>query len=96
MIGLVTFSIFYMLYNEVFFNDSNISQKLNVSLNTYKNSSVFYRVVGDSSTKNLGPKFVAISKKNQANVNVTSSNNTLISGKINLINVSFSFIIKII
>lgn len=71
-----------MLYNEVFSTNSDISQKLNASLSTYKNSSVYYRVVGDDFTKNLGSKFITISENNQANVNLTSSN-TIISGKIN-------------
>jgi len=63
-------------------NQSVVSQGLNMSLSTYKNSEVYYRA-GDTSSGNLEPLFVAISKKNKATVNETSSKNNIINGKMN-------------
>jgi len=60
------------------------SQGLNVSLSTYKDSSVYYRA-GDKSSENLEPIFAAISKSNKATVNETSSESNIINGKINII-----------
>lgn len=60
------------------------SQGLNISLSTYKDSSVYYRA-GDKSSENLEPIFVAISKSNKATVNETSSESNIINGKINII-----------
>lgn len=63
------------------FNDSAMSHGLNLSLSTYEDSSVYYRA-GDKSFKNLEPKFVAISEKNQATVKEAPLENNIISGKI--------------
>lgn len=54
---------------------------LNISLSTYKGSSVYYRA-GDTSLDNLEPSFVDISKKNKAAVKETSSKNNIINGKV--------------
>ncbi|XP_026811930.1 ATP-binding cassette sub-family A member 3-like isoform X2 [Rhopalosiphum maidis] len=59
-------------------NQSVVSQALNISLSTYKDSSVYYRA-GDNSSENLEPMFVAISKLNKATVNETSSENNIIN-----------------
>lgn len=75
MLGLLVMRTTYKL-----FNDSAISQGLNMSLSTYKDSSVYYRA-GDKSYKNLKPKFVAISKKNQATIKEASPENNIINGK---------------
>jgi len=66
-------------------NQTVVSQGLNISLSTYKDSSVYYRA-GDNSPENLEPTFVALSKTNKATVNETSSENNIISGKIYFIN----------
>lgn len=60
---------------------ADTSPPLNLSLNTYKGSSVYYRA-GDNSYQNLEPTFVTISKNNQANVGETSSKNNIINGEI--------------
>jgi len=62
-------------------NQFDVSKGLKMSLSTYKDSSVYYRA-GDKSSENLEPTFVAISKKNKATVNETSSENNIIDGKI--------------
>lgn len=63
------------------FDNSEVSQGLNLSLSTYKDSSVYYRV-GDYSSQNLEPYFVDISKKNQATVSEASPKNYIINGKL--------------
>jgi len=60
------------------------SQGLNISLSSYTDSSVYYRA-GDTSSENLEPIFVAISKSNKATVHETSSESNIINGKINII-----------
>jgi len=65
-------------------NQNIVSQGLNISLSTYKDSSVYYRA-GDDSPENLEPTFVAISKANKATVNEVSSKNNIINGNINII-----------
>jgi len=62
-------------------NVSQISQKILLSLSTYKDSSVYYRA-GDNSPENLESTFVRISKDNQATVNEASSKNYIINGTI--------------
>jgi len=64
-------------------NDPSVSKGLNISLSTYDNSIVYYRA-GDNYPENLESTFVAISKKNKATVNETSSENNIINGKINI------------
>lgn len=59
---------------------SGISEKILLSLSTYKDSSVYYRA-GDNSFENLEPIFVNISKENHAIVNEASSENYIINGK---------------
>lgn len=54
------------------------SQGLNISLSSYKDSSVYYRA-GDKSSENLEPIFVAISKSNKATVHETSSESNIIN-----------------
>lgn len=68
---------------------------MNLSLSSYKDTDVYYRA-GDNSSKNLEPKFVAISKKNKANVNEASSTNNITNGKIiDYRTIYFIFSIKI-
>lgn len=64
--------------NELFKTSGPI-KGLDMSLNTYEGSSVYYRA-GDNSSSNLEPKFVALSKKNQATVTEAPSNNYIING----------------
>lgn len=61
---------------------SVVSKSLEISLSTYKDSSVYYRA-GDNFPENLKPIFVAISKTNKATVNEISSENNIINGNIN-------------
>lgn len=79
MLGVMVMKSTYKL-----FSDSATPPGLNVSLSTYKDSSVYYRA-GDKSFKNLEPKFVAISKTNQATVNEALPENNIITGKIHKI-----------
>jgi len=76
--------LFFIKSTNILVNQSVVSQALNISLSTYKDSSVYYRV-GDNSSENLEPIFVAISKLNKATVNEISSGNNIINGKINII-----------
>lgn len=68
-----------MKLNNSLLNISNGGPIVNVSLKTYKDISVYYRV-GDNSSENLGSTFVAISKKNQVTVNEVSSENNIVNG----------------
>lgn len=81
-IGPILLGLLVMKSTNFIINQSVVSQGLNMSLSTYKDSNVYYRA-GDNSFENLEPLFVAISKKNQATVNETSSENNIINGKIN-------------
>lgn len=81
MIGPILVSILVIRLTYHVFSDSATPGKLNVLLNIYKDSSVYYRI-GDNSFKNLEPKFVVLSKKNQATVIETSPSNNIISGKV--------------
>lgn len=65
--------------NELF-NSSSIPQRLNLSLSTYEDSSVYYRA-GDHFFKNLEPNFVVLSKNNKATVKEASQNSNIINGK---------------
>lgn len=69
-----------MLSTNSLFGGSENPQALNMSLSTYKDSSVYYRA-GDTSFKNLNPNFINISIKNQATVSEASQNSYIINGK---------------
>lgn len=69
-----------MLSTNSLFGGSENPQALDMSLSTYKDSSVYYRA-GDNSFENLKPNFVSISIKNQATVNEASQNSYIINGK---------------
>lgn len=84
MIVPVILAVLVMNSTYELFSDDVASREFNVTLSTYKESSVYYRI-GDNSLKNLGPKFIDISKKNQAIVNVASPKSYIINGKIRLI-----------
>ncbi|KAL5235297.1 hypothetical protein ACI65C_002707 [Semiaphis heraclei] len=77
-IGPILLGLLVMKSTNFIINQSVVSQGLNMSLSTYKDSNVYYRA-GDNSFENLEPLFVAISKKNQATVNETSSENNIIN-----------------
>jgi len=81
-LGSIFFGILTVKSTSDLFNYSDIPPSLDITLSIYKDCSVFYRA-GDNSTKNLEPKFVAISKKNQCIVSQTPSTSNIINGKIN-------------
>ncbi|XP_060852919.1 phospholipid-transporting ATPase ABCA3-like isoform X2 [Rhopalosiphum padi] len=77
-IGPILLGLLIIKSTSYLVNQSVVSQALNISLSTYKDSSVYYRA-GDNSSENLEPMFVAISKLNKATVNETSSENNIIN-----------------
>lgn len=77
LLGILTIRSTYTL-----FTVPSSPRGLNLSLSSYMNTDVYYRA-GDKSSKNLEPKFVAISKKNKANVIEAPSTNNIINGEIN-------------
>jgi len=79
-IGPILLGLLVMNSTNYLMNQSVVSHGLNLSLSTYKDSSVYYRA-GDHSPENLEPTFVAISKTNKATVKETSSENNIINGK---------------
>lgn len=83
-IGPILLGLLVMKASNFVMTTNEISEGLNISLSTYKDSSVYYRA-GDKSSENLEPIFVAISKLNKAVVNETSSESNIINGKINII-----------
>lgn len=81
-IGPILLGLLVMQSTNYLINQTVVSHELNLSLSTYKDSSVYYRA-GDNSPENLEPTFVAISKTNKATVKETSSENNIIDGKFN-------------
>ncbi|XP_060873175.1 phospholipid-transporting ATPase ABCA3-like isoform X2 [Metopolophium dirhodum] len=77
-IGPILLGLLIMKSTNYLINQTVVSHELNLSLSTYKDSSVYYRA-GDNSLENLEPTFVAISKTNKATVKETSSENNIIN-----------------
>ncbi|XP_025190796.1 ATP-binding cassette sub-family A member 3-like isoform X2 [Melanaphis sacchari] len=77
-IGPILLGLLVMNSTSYLINQSAVSQGLNMSLSTYKDSSVYYRA-GDNSSENLEPIFVALSRLNKATVNETSSESNIIN-----------------
>ncbi|KAF0758973.1 ATP-binding cassette sub-family A member 3-like [Aphis craccivora] len=77
-IGPILFGVLVTKTTNSLINDPSVSKGLNISLSTYDNSIVYYRA-GDNYPENLESTFVAISKKNKATVNETSSENNIIN-----------------
>lgn len=82
--GSILLGIFTIKSSNELFSVSHIPQGLNLSLQTYMDSSVYYRA-GDNSAKNLEPKFVALSKKYHATVKEAPSSNNIIQGNYNIV-----------
>lgn len=65
------------------YSSSDVKTKFNLSINRI-NGAVVYCRAGDDSVQNLGPKFSAIFKSSEINVEKIPSKNNLINGEINL------------
>lgn len=81
MLCILTIKITNNLFSD---STTNNPQRLNVSLNTYKGSNIYYRA-GDDSHENLASNFAFVSKKNNATVNKLSPMNYIINGMFSLI-----------
>lgn len=89
MLGILTIQITNLKFK---FLDENKDENkvLEMSLNIYKNSNVYYRT-GKYSDNNLEPIFVSISKRHQSVVYEESSeNDTIINGKADKIMCSYA------
>lgn len=73
--GLLIIYIYY------YFHIYEVPKAIDLSLNIYRDSNVYFRA-GDNSSENLKPIFVAIAKEKQYTVNEALPENNIIDGNI--------------